>query len=767
VKLHNNADTGRGRGLRRLWLVAGLAAAQSVRGQGDLSIYTDQLVNGFQNWGWATLNYANTTPVHTGSDSISVAITGPNQAIQIYHPDMDDSLYASISFWLNGGASGGQQLQVYGLLHADGSPNSGTGPRYPLGPLPANSFQQFTVPLSALGVANHSNFTGFVIQDRLGAAQPTFYVDDIQLNAVPVPSVTHLTVNAGQRLRAVDARWFGLNTAVWDGNLDTPETISVLQNMGTLALRFPGGSSSDEYHWSWNRSLNNTWTWSESTATFARVATNVGAQVVITINYGTGTTNEAAAWVAWANGSPTNTRSLGVDARGTNWLSVGYWASVRTGAPLAIDDGRNFLRISRPAPLGFKYWEIGNENYGSWETDSNAVPHDPYTYALQARDFVSLMKMADPTARIGMVGTPGEDSFANNTNHPALNPRTGQRHNGWTPVLLATLKSLGVTPHFLIHHRYAQNPPDENDSVLLQSSSSWPADAADLRQQLTDYLGSPSTNVELVCTENNSVSYNPGKQTTSLVNGLFLTDSLCQLMKTEFNGLFWWDLRNGQSPNNNNSSSLYGWRLYGDYGVVNGLSDPYPTYYMNRLLQHFARPGDTVLGTATDYPLLAIYAVRRVGGAVALLVINKDPLASLVGQVALSNFTPSGNGTIYSYGIPQDNAAQTGIGSPDIAQTNLSVVGASFSYAFPAYSVTVLVLAPAPPVLVVLPQSTSSQFVFQLRGQPGVPYVLQSSRDLVAWSSVVTNTLTGSSMNFTNPVTGGATREFWRALWQP
>ena len=66
-----------------------------------------------------------------------------------------------------------------------------------------------------------------------------------------------------------------------------------------------------------------------------------------------------------------------MDQFGTNWQTVGYWASLRAAAPLAHDDGMNFLRISRAAPLGFKYWEIGNECYGTWETDSNAVPHDP------------------------------------------------------------------------------------------------------------------------------------------------------------------------------------------------------------------------------------------------------------------------------------------------------------------------------------------------------------------------------------------------------
>ena len=746
-----------------------MAAATSFAvAQGNLPVYTDSLVNGFQNWGWATLNYANTSPVHSGADSISVLSTTNYQGIQIYHPDMDDSLYSSLSFWINGGASGGQQLQVFGMLHVGGNNNAWQNPSYALTTLTANTWQQFIIPLSALHVANVTNFTGFVIQGANNAVQPVFYLDDIQLIASPPPALAHLGVNAGRPLRTVDARCFGLNTAIWDSALDTPQTISLLQNMGCLALRFPGGSASDEYHWLTDKSTTNTWAWASSVANFTHVATNLAAQAMTTVNYGTGSTNEAAAWVAWANGSTTNTRALGTDALGFNWLTVSYWASLRSVAKLGTDDGKNFLRISRPAPLGFKYWEIGNEVYGaSWETDSNTVPHDPYTYALRARDYISLMKAADPTIKVGVVVVPGEDNYANNTSHPATNSRTHVVHNGWTPVLLNTLAGLPVTPDFAIHHRYPQNPGGENDATLLQSSTGWASDAADLRQQITDYLGPPGTNVELVCTENNSVSSGTGKQTTSLVNGLFLADSFGQLLKTEFNGLFWWDLRNGPTTNGvNNSASLYGWRLYGDYGVLRDLTNAYPAYYAARLMQTFARPGDTVLSATNDYQLLSAYAARRLDGALTLMVINKDPSNSLPAQITLTGFAPYPNAICYAYGVPQDTAAETGVGSLDFATTNFSNAAASFTNTFPPYSITVLRFSPARPVLLALPaQSPPGQLVCQLQGQIGVPYVLQSSTNLTAWTSVATNVLTATTLNLTNPVS--QPQLFWRALWQP
>jgi len=230
------------------------------------------------------------------------------------------------------------------------------------------------------------------------------------------------------------------------------------------------------------------------------------------------------------------------------------------------------------------------------------VHWDPYTYGVSASDYLTLMKAADPTIKVGVVLATGEDSYTNNTSHPAVNPRTGRVHNGWTPVLLTTLKNQGVTPDFAIYHRYEQGPGQESDSYLLQAAKTWPNDAADLRQQLTDYLGAAGASVELVVTEHNSVYASPGKQATSLVNGLFTADTLGQILKTEFNALLWWDLRNGQETNNNNSQSLYGWRLYGDYGILSAQNDKYPSFYVTKLLKTFARGGDAVVQAASDNP---------------------------------------------------------------------------------------------------------------------------------------------------------------------
>lgn len=471
-----------------------------------------------------------------------------------------------------------------------------------------------------------------------------------------------LTVDAAKTIRIVDERVFALNTAVWDGVFKAPSTLSALTAMKTRALRFPGGSTSDTYDWKTNRSyaagtrtLNN-WTWTNSFDDFAQVALKLKAQVFVTANYGSGTAQQAADWVKYSN------------------VTKKY---------------------------GFKYWELGNECYGTWEEDIHAKKWDAVTYATQAKDYFARMRKVDKTIKVGVVVTPGEDSFPDAGRTAVKNPRTKATHKGWTPVMLAKLKALGVTPDFAIYHRYEQNPkdqwnPGENDAALLQSAKTWAKDEADLRQQLVDYLGSTAAaKIELVVTENNSVSFNPGKQTTSLVNALFLADSTGQILQTKFNALVWWDLHNSQEKGNNNSSALYGWRAYGDYGVLGPKNGGYPTYYVTKLLASFARGGDKVVQATSGSTLLSIYAVKRASGALTLLLINKHPTSTLAGTVNLKNYAPKSSASVLFYGKTQDTAAKTGKGSRDLAASTKTGVKSMFSVSCAPYSVTLLTLSPA------------------------------------------------------------------------
>ncbi len=609
-----------------------------------MALYDDAFVNGWQDWSWATVNAAATSPVNSGSSSIAVT-EGPFTALRFHHAAVDTEGYTTLTFWVNGGDTGGQQFRINALLS-----DVAQSPGVMVGPLAPNTWQKIVVPLADLGAADKPDLTDIWFQEAAGATMPTFYVDDVRLDLAPPPALVNVTVNAKKKIREVDARLFGLNTAIWDGVFNTATTAELLNELDNQALRFPGGSASDEYHWQTNMSEGQTFQWATNFDAFANIAKTTQAQVFITVNYGTGTPEEAAAWVKEAN---------------------------------------------KTRKLGFKYWEVGNENYGTWETDHNTRPHDPVTYATRFIGYARQMKAVDRTIKVGAVIVAGEDEDANYTDETVTNARTGATHNGWSPVMLAAFKRLGFTPDFVVYHRYEQGPGGENDAFLLNSAKSWGNDAARIRQLLNDYLGKDARKVEIDCTENNSVYSNPGKQTTSLVNGLFLADSIGNIMKTEFAAFFWWDLRNGADAGNNNSSSLYGWRRYGDYGIVNsanpaGPADRYPTFYVYKLLKYFARGGEQVVDATSDYNGLGIYAVTDGPHTLRLLVINKHPTESLNVKFDVEGFKVGGEAKVYMYGIPQDEAAHTGTGAADVTESTATIDGDT--YAFAPYSATVVEL---------------------------------------------------------------------------
>jgi len=240
-------------------------------------------------------------------------------------------------------------------------------------------------------------------------------------------------------------------------------------------------------------------------------------------------------------------------------------------------------------------------------------------------------------------------------------------------------------------------------------------------------------------------------------------------MNTELNAFVWWDLRNGTDASGSFDATLYGWRANGDLGMIGNLATRYPPFYAAKLMQYFVRPGDSVLSASSDYLLLSAYAARRPSGAVTLLAINRDATTNFNAQLAITGYTPNPSAAIRSYGITQDEAARTNgsAQAQDIALTNFPSAGANFSYSFPPLSLTLFTLAPAAPRLVAPTSDPGGEIAFQLQGQPGVRYLIQTSTDLSGWTTSSTNTLSSNTLNFTNGLPSGSAMRFWRALWQP
>ena len=203
----------------------------------DQIIYDDALENGWENYGWATLNYANLSPVHSGVDSISVSSTN-YQALYLHHAGMSGSMFTNLTFWINGGV-GGQSVQLQATI--GGSPQAAVQ----LSPLPANAWQQITVSLGALGVASTTDFDGFWIQVENSGLAPTFYVDDISLVTNAVTAGTNppvaVQVDALANRHAISPLIYGTAFA----------TSNQLADLN-FTMNRSGGNSETSYNWQLN-----------------------------------------------------------------------------------------------------------------------------------------------------------------------------------------------------------------------------------------------------------------------------------------------------------------------------------------------------------------------------------------------------------------------------------------------------------------------------------------------------------------------------------
>ena len=182
-----------------------------------------------------------------------------------------------------------------------------------------------------------------------------------------------VTVELDRSLVTVPPYAFGIHTSVYDNALHDEPLPELLAAAGIALLRYPGGGYSDNYHWSTHTMTP--WPAQEAGqqpnagylapgsdfGSYVSVLERTGTTAMITVNYGSnpagdgpGEPQEAAAWVAYANGDPDDDTVIGVDSTGYDWQTVGYWAGLRAADPLpppeegADEDPLNFLRISHP-----------------------------------------------------------------------------------------------------------------------------------------------------------------------------------------------------------------------------------------------------------------------------------------------------------------------------------------------------------------------------------------------------------------------------------
>ena len=175
-----------------------------------------------------------------------------------------------------------------------------------------------------------------------------------------------------------------------------PEIIELSKAWPVPLLRWPGGNFVSFYHWRDGVGPvelrptypNQAWGGLEyglfGTDEFLTFCRLIGAEPHMTVNAGTGTPEEAAAWVEYCNGD--------------------------ASTPM----GRLRAQNGHPEPYNITLWEVGNEPFGHWQggyhgSDENARRFPEFARAMDAASPIPLTLIASGNAFDFPEGGPGYD----------------------------------------------------------------------------------------------------------------------------------------------------------------------------------------------------------------------------------------------------------------------------------------------------------------------------------------------------------------------
>jgi hypothetical protein len=422
-----------------------------------------------------------------------------------------------------------------------------------------------------------------------------------------------VSVNARAGLATVPATALGVNDAIWDTTLGTDAVADLLGAAGVKMIRYPGGSYADIYHWETHTAPGGYVAPNTDFDTFMASARRTGAEPMIIANYGTGSAEEAAGWVRYAN------------------VTKGYQA---------------------------KYWTIGNENYGNghygsaWEADDH-TDLSPTQYANEVVAYADAMKAVDPTIKVGAVLTmpanwpdgivaAGDSATWNQTVLSIAGPHIDFADVHWYPGGGNAAEAIGKTQYI-------------DDSIYV------------LRKQISTFAGTNADRIGISLTE-----LNVGVGQNTQPGALFLADAYASLIA---NGVFtvqWWNVHNGIGT----PSTVAGQTDYNDYGLLSSgtctadnsvceppLNTPFAPYHALKLLSSFLHPGDQMIRAATTDPLVTAHAARRPNGDLSVLLINKDPDAAHDVALDWSGYTPSAAAPVVLTYANGDTAIHSGSAS--------------------------------------------------------------------------------------------------------
>jgi alpha-N-arabinofuranosidase len=231
------------------------------------------------------------------------------------------------------------------------------------------------------------------------------------------------------------------------------DVISAIKDWGPTYVRWPGGDFASAYHWmdgigdpdrrptykepAWSQFDDNVNFWETNdvgTDEFIAFCRLIGSEPTLVLNMGTGTVEEAVAWVEYCNGAATT-----------------HYGSMRAAN-------------GNPEPYNLKWWFAGNQ---IWHEDQFGHS-DPETYARRYLEYARAIRMVDPTLKIIGSGM--------NTD----------RYDRWNELLLniagAEMDALSVHYYSVYTKRFAITPPKE-DLVLPKLAA-----AHEVAEMLDDVL---------------------------------------------------------------------------------------------------------------------------------------------------------------------------------------------------------------------------------------------------------------------------------------
>lgn len=272
------------------WAVQANGSMAPAAALTPVTIYGDSLASGWQDWSWnANRNLSNPSPVQSGTASISVTITSAWGALYLHNNTaLSTSGYDHLEFYIHGGSSGGQQLNIVA--------DKNTSQVYPV-TATANTWVKIDVPLTSLG--SPASLSDIYWQDRAGKAQPAFYVDTIRL----VNSSTSATPTA-----TLGSRTNTPTSVVTATHTQAPNATPTLASTGHFSTLPPGSAlpsgaqcAAEVRSVAENKGMNKTYNATKGNQSVGTIFANgAGTSIYnsrIDGNF-TGTTDEILQWAA-------------------------------------------------------------------------------------------------------------------------------------------------------------------------------------------------------------------------------------------------------------------------------------------------------------------------------------------------------------------------------------------------------------------------------------------------------------------------------------